>query len=154
MEIYDLNILVKDTNTNLYDLTSETFVLNNIPQYSITVSPEQEMRIDLISKYIYGSVDYADFLLNLNDIDNPLNILSGDIIKYETIDKMDNFKIKPSTTTTNTRNTLLSPNKVTKVDSNRQQYVQNQYQLSPTILSNPGNAVSTSPGVIKISNIQ
>lgn len=157
MNLYDLLILKLDTNqtdpnisTGLYDLIEPTFILKDFPRFEMTVTSEQEMRIDLISDAIYKSVDYADLILNINSIDNPLNIKAGDIIQYIPIEQLDSYRIAPNTTANN-RRILLSPNKSSKKDINRQQYVEDNYQLPPTFLENTGSPVSTSGTRIVIS---
>ena len=84
MNFYDITSLLKINTEDgqLYDLFSQTFSLKRLPNYEYIVRKEEEMRIDLISFSIYKTTDYADMILNLNDIDNPLNIKSGDVIYY------------------------------------------------------------------------
>ena len=52
------------------------------------------MRPDSISYKLYKSVNYVDFILNLNEIDNrSLNIKEGDVILYTTRDKFESYKV-------------------------------------------------------------
>ena len=160
MELYDLSILKIDINqtdvnipTGLYDLLEPTFTLKDISRSKITVTKEQEMRIDIISNDIYQSVNYADLLLDINGIDNPLNIKAGDIIEYIPLDQLTNYRVSPNTTAEN-RRTLLSPNKSSAKDTTRQQYVEDNYQLPPTFLENTGSPVSTSGTKVIISPIK
>lgn len=142
MEIYDLNILEKSKSSdNLYDMTLPTF--NNISGYAVyqhTVEPQEEMRIDLISKRRMGSTDYIDFLLNFNRIDNPLNIKSGDLIFYIDSQSVGDFRIKPKSVES-IKSQLFDPSKVSQVDKSRRDYIENNYSLPPTIMSNPINSV-------------
>ena len=39
------------------------------------IEQDEEMRLDLISFRLYGSVNYVGFLCNINQIDNPLNVI-------------------------------------------------------------------------------
>ncbi len=154
MNIYDISILKKDPKQDgLYDLTEPTFVQAVEPPFQMVVTKEQEMRIDIISNDLYKSVDYIDFLLNLNDIDNPINIKQGDIILYTTIDKFELCKVSPNTTDDKQR-TLLSPNKSSKKDPNRQKYIEDNYQLPPTFLETPASPISSSGNNITISPIK
>lgn len=157
MNLYDLSILKLDSNQTdknipigLYDLIEPTFILRNSPRMEMTVTFEQEMRIDLISNDIYKNVNYADLLLNINGIDNPLNIKAGDIIQYISLDQLDYYRLSPNSTIEN-RRVLLSPNKSSKKDINRQQYIEDKHQLPPTFLENTGSPISTSGTRIVIS---
>lgn len=143
MEFFDIKTLVRDDNQDgLYDLFAETFVFRGIDtttsQY--TVQREQEMRIDLVSNDVYKSLEYIDFILNLNDIDNPLNIMSGDTILYIDTEFVDTYRV--TTKEAATRNTFVNANKTTKKDPNRQEYVENNYQLPPTFLDTPQSPIS------------
>jgi len=154
MEIYDISILKRDPNQNdLYDLIEQTFTLNTIPLFKFIVGREEEMRPDLISYKLYKSVNYVDFILNLNEIDNPLNIKEGDVILYTTADKFESYKVSPNTIA-DKRKTLLSPNKSSRKDPNRQQYIEDNYQLPPTFLETPASPISTSGNKITISPIK
>ena len=143
MELFDIKTLViDDAQGGLYDLFAETFYLRELATIPHLVTKEQEMRIDLISDDIYMTTEYCDFLLNINDIDNPLNVMSGDILYYVDVAFIDTYRV--TTKEAATRNILLSPNKTTKKDSNRQDYIENNYQLPPTFLDTPQSPISRS----------
>ena len=56
---------------NLFDLFQKNVInTKNIPLNLYIVSRELEMRLDRISEYIYGSSDYVEELMILNDIIN------------------------------------------------------------------------------------
>lgn len=159
MDLFDISILktddnqLNDINQPMYNLIEPTFTTKDLVKFTTIVTKEQEMRIDLISYALYQSVNYSDLLLNINDIDNPLNIKEGDTLLYPPLEHLQYYRITPNTTTTN-RRILLSPNKSNKKDANRQQYIENNYQLPPTFLDNPSNPVSTGTGKITISPIR
>lgn len=160
MDIFDITILKSDGNQlddngqPMYNLIEPTFTTKDtLIKFTTIVTREQEMRIDLISYALYQSVNYSDLLLNINDIDNPLNIKEGDTLLYPPLEHLQYYRITPDTTTTNRRR-LLSPNKSNKKDPNRQQYIENNYQLSPTFLETPSNPVSTGAGKITISPVR
>lgn len=160
MDLFDITILKNDDNQlddngqPMYNLIEPTFSTKDTLVKSQTiVTKEQEMRIDLISYDLYQSVNYADLLLNINDIDNPLNIKEGDILLYPPMEHIQYYRVSPDTTTTNRRK-LLSPNKSNKKDTNRQQYIENNYQLPPTFLDTPSNPISTSGGKITVTSIR
>jgi hypothetical protein len=138
MELYDITSLSKDIGQDdLYNLFALTYQQPaNIPTEDYTVTPEEEMRIDLISQNIYSSVDYADFLLDLNSIDNPLNIKSGDIIKYTSVDRIGDSR-SSSAIDASTREIILNNNKSTRKDPNRKNYIDQGYSLPPNFLQNP-----------------
>ena len=151
MNLFDITSLQRDSKQgNLYDLTEPTFVLKQLGILSMVVLPEQTMRADLVSYSIYQSVDYVDLILDLNSIDNPLNIKSGDVIYYISLDQLDYYRQNPNIVTRQ-RNILLNANKSTKIDNSRQNYVDNDYKLPPTFLQNPGSPISISNGNITIS---
>ena len=160
MDFYTINNLKQDiTQTaisngvkiTLYNFFDATFqYLTNIILYQYTVTQFREMRIDLISQDIYQDTKYCDFLLNLNDIDNPLNVKENDTILYVNQEQISYFNLDESTAKT-LRNTYLNINKVAKQDTNRSSYVQNNYSLPPTFLSTPGSSVNiTSDGKITL----
>ena len=138
MELYDINKLTKDSNQeNLYNFFDPTFKMTSgfrLNKY--IVSREEEMRIDLVSQSIYGSIDQVDFLLNINDIDNPLNIMEGDQLIYPEFGAIDNYRVRVIDNA-NARSILLNSNKSTKIDSNRKKYVDQDYSLPPTFLDSP-----------------
>jgi len=90
MKIYTLeNIERLKGNDNLYDIFYPMLVDNpNIELKTYTVREEREMRIDLISKDLYGDTSYVDELLHLNGIIDPYSIKKDDIIYYA-----DNIRI-------------------------------------------------------------
>ena len=143
MSFYDLNNLKQDPEqNNLYNFFASTF--NFIPTFVLsqyTVNHWEEMRIDLISNNLYSNTDYCDFLLDLNCIDNPLNIMSGDILYYVTQEQMDFFQVDESSAVS-LRNQYLNATKLQKSDQNRQNYVGNNLSLPPTFLQEPAAAVN------------
>jgi hypothetical protein len=153
MDLYDITILQRDPNQgNLYDLIETTFVLKSVAPLQIIVLPEQEMRLDLVSHSIYGNTDYLDLLMNLNNIDNPLNIMAGDTILYISLNLTDYYRQSPNKNSQQ-RNILLNVNKSTKTDYNRQDYLNNNYQLPPTFLKTPASPIVVSNGNITIKPI-
>jgi len=130
------------TNDPLYDLFQPTFqMMKNYSVIDSTVSPENEMRIDLVSNSIYSTTEYLDFILSFNDIDNPLNIMAGDTILYTDAQNIDNFRVK-SSQNVDARNTLLNANKINKIDPNRQDFVDQNYSLPPTFNEVPQPAIT------------
>ena len=148
MDIYDLNNLKKDVaQNNLYNLFDSTFKYFVTTLYQYQVPKNEEMRIDLVCNSIYSSVDYCDFLLDLNNIDNPLNIMENDNILYVPSDKIKYFRID-ETSAKVLRNTYLNANKISKQDPARASYIENNYSLPPTFLEIPTDSVKIINGKI------
>ena len=126
MEIDDLNQLQIDPSTGLYDLTQRTFqsVWNGITYYSYTIQEGEEQRPDLVAMSIYNSTDYIDIILDVNNISNPLNIKEGTTIIYPAI--ADIIQLRYSDTTQNITS-LATPQKATQIDTNRQNYIENNF---------------------------
>jgi len=155
MEIYDIKTLITDDNQGgLYDLIAPTFHLieTGVTPFKFNVTQDHEMRMDNICKSLYNNVDYVDMVMDLNDIDNPLNIMSGDVIFYVPPAVYDLYKVDVTVTATN--KTLLNQNKSNVKDPNRVSYVENNYQIAPTFLDTPQSPISYSNGKITISPIK
>jgi hypothetical protein len=151
MKIFDLDILERDPNQDdLYDLSQVTYKkISGYPIYVHIVEKHEEMRIDLISLKCYSSTDYIDFLLNFNDIDNPLNIKEGDIINYIDANYVDFYRVIPDKPKV-LKKRLLNLNKQTRKDSNRQMYVEENFSLPPTLLDVPVESVQIKDNTILI----
>jgi hypothetical protein len=151
MEFNNLNVLKKDVKQdNLYDLIEITF--KNIGPTvikSYTVEEGDEMRIDNVCSKIYGTTDNVDFLIDLNDIDNGLNVMVGDIINFVDTSILDLYKISTNDAQS-TRSSLLNINKATKKDDNRKKYVEENYSLPPTFLETPSESVTLENGKITL----
>lgn len=149
MEFYSISNLKRDVaQNNLYNFFDATFqYLKDVTLYNYTVTKFQEMRIDLVCNDIYKDTKYCDFLLNLNGIDNPLNIMANDDILYVDQEQIRFFTLDESTAKS-IRNTYLNINKVSQQDPNRQTYIQNNYSLPPTFLDIPSSSVQIVDGKI------
>ena len=142
MEFYTLTNLKRDiSQDNLYNFFDQQYKSGiSVPVFQYYVSAEQEMRMDLVTNGIYNNTDYIDFLLDFNGIDNPLNIMGGDIINYIPIEMIQLFQINESNAKI-LRNTYLNASKVSKQDPNRASYINNNYALPPTFLEIPAESV-------------
>lgn len=138
MNIFDINELEKDESGN-YDLTQRTFQLvldGSIRFGEYTIQKGEEMRIDLICDSIYTGFndpkEYADIILSVNNIDNPLNLKEGTTIIFpiNDIDSLRYSEPKDDSEIT----TLGNSNKSTKKDKSRKDYIKNNLSLPPTIL--------------------
>jgi hypothetical protein len=149
MQLFDIDTLRfsfdREVKYNLFNITFQ--VQENLQQSPYVVGRDAEMRMDSISFDIYESANELDFLCNLNDIDNPLNVMEGDIVFFTAYGAIDSFRIRQNSTD-ETRNRLLNVNKNPKKDKNRQKYVEDGFQLPPTF-----TPVPTPPARIVGNNI-
>jgi hypothetical protein len=126
---------------------------------------EEEMRIDLILKSIY-ELDYIsiedyygeiDVLLTINNIDNPLNIKRGQIIKYPSIIDLASYRITEeddlSAESNKSLRAISVPSKKTRVDNSRSNYNKTGLALPPIAKSNPKDAVVIKNGNFNIGGI-
>lgn len=120
--------------------TPSFFYNNNIKLYSYVVQKGEEMRIDLVMESIYGDgyqFENLDVILYINGIDNPLNIAEGSTILYPGINDIDYFRYYQSGNSTENKKIaekLSVPNKTTRKDSSRNDFVNNGYSLPPVVL--------------------
>ena len=149
MDFYDIDNLKRDVaQYNLYNMFDSTFqYLTNVTLFKYQVPKTQEMRIDSVCNSIYNTTDYSDFLLDLNNIDLPLNIMLNDIILYVSPDQINFFHLDESTAKV-LRNTYLNSSKISTQDPNRASYIENNYSLPPTFLDVPASSVQIVDGKI------
>ena len=78
------NLIKRDSNqNNLFDIFQKNIVNTLYIQKRIYIVPnEYEMRLDAISNHIYGSSDYVEELMILNDLINPYSVKEGQYIYY------------------------------------------------------------------------
>lgn len=151
----------------LYDLFKATIYnfVDTIQLQSYIVKPEEEMRIDLILKGMYELEDDAvsvyfeniDIILTMNNIDNPLNIKSGQVLFYPPIADFDEFRIQVendlSTQSRDTINKLGVPDKTSRVDSSRKKYLAEGVALPPTVNPNPKDGATIKNGQFIVGGI-
>jgi hypothetical protein len=129
------------------------------------VKPEDEMRIDLIFQKCYdllptdvgNYLENIDVLLALNNIDNPLNIQAGMIIKYPELGSFDSFRFEEDEESKAKKKSLAQklgkPNKKTKVDPSRKKFKENDFSLPPTVNPKPKAPVTVEGNKIKIGGL-
>jgi hypothetical protein len=143
MDIFDISELRKD-ESGMYDLTERTFQLildGSIRYAEYIVQKGEEMRIDLVCQSIYNNTNYVDIILNVNNIDNPLNIKEGTRLIYP-INDIDSLRYSEPLTDENIT-PLGNSNKSTKKDVKRKDYIKNGLSLPPTILEEGINVFNT-----------
>jgi hypothetical protein len=157
MDIKSLNQQIrKDPDQNyLYNFFKQT-TRGGVTDDSFrehVVGPDDEMRIDLIMQKIYDlspteTMNYyeqIDVLLAINNIDNPINIPQGTIIKYPPevglLDALriltDDDKTNPNSVRDKMAKKITVPNKTTRKDKARTDFMKNGMALPPTLLDNP-----------------
>jgi hypothetical protein len=133
--------LKKDLESGLYDFTTPTWSDFNAASYTYEATISDVMRIDLVSKELFGNDDEIEFLMNYNNIDNPLNIMEGDIIRYTSLQDsrrglyadIENSAVAAS---------LVMSRRGTRIDPNRTTYLDNMSSLTPTMRAVPGSSVN------------
>lgn len=158
----------EDSGIRLFDLTKTSFLfidrqvtdgINvNITFSKILVEEKHEMRMDLLFMDMYD-IDVTlsdiylgniDVILAINNIDNPLNIRKGMIIKFPPIDQFSFFRINPDDDLFDKKNNksvkdlLVVPNKSTRKDKSREKFKESGYSLPPVVLRTPKKPVSIS----------
>lgn len=140
MNIYDIDNLKKGDDGN-YDLTQLTFQSRvDVELFQYVVQIGEDMRMDLVCESIYGNIQYIDLIMHINNIDNPLNIKAGAILKYPDAKNISLFRIteeKPQSV----QNKIINTNKTTRKDSNRETYIKQGYSLPPVVLEKPAEPV-------------
>jgi len=100
-----MKIFSFDDNNNKIDRDPKQYDLFNLFQKNIVypknievntyvVPREFEMRLDRISDYIYGSPDYVEELMVLNDIINPYSVKEGQYINYCSLENLNLLYVK------------------------------------------------------------
>jgi hypothetical protein len=156
MKIVQLdNVLKREDPDELYDITKITFTYPNASNIKIGtyyVTEFEEMRMDLISNNIYGTIDYVDFLCSLNNIKNPLSVRRGMEILYVNKDEITQFKTSNASGDV-ARKVISNRRKRAKIDNNRTKYLEeNLFSLPPTITKKDYKAVKYKNGKISIGN--
>lgn len=168
LSLYE-GVKFKDGIPNLFTATIRHTYEDVEPiQYNTyEVTESDEMRIDLIVLNMYEVPLYMaglselykniDIICTINNIDNPLNIKKGTILKYPPEGSLSNFRIEKERDLKNKKNSILNkiavPNKKTKTDSARKKYQENNYSLPPTVNAKPKSPVSIENGSLKIGGV-
>ena len=88
VDIKSLSELKYNKVSRRFNLYTPQFVYTQGNLNTYTVQTGEEMRIDLVMMSIYNDpyvLKDTDIILFLNDIDNPLNINVGDVIRYPVV---------------------------------------------------------------------
>jgi hypothetical protein len=152
MKIVDIDKLKRnEENENLFNLTTVTFqaTWQGVNYNSYRVKKGEEMRIDLVCNSIYGNLEHIDIILSVNNISNPLNIKEGTTIIYPNIEQIE--KLRPQEVAVeNTQKLLANKDKSTKVDPSRQAYVEQNFNLPPTVMDTPTQQIKVAGNNIRV----
>jgi hypothetical protein len=168
MDIISLNeYLIYDPGQKLINLFKPVLINPSIDNElgTYVVGRDDEMRIDLIFKNIYElesnevgiHLGNIDILLVLNNIDNPLNIKEGTVIKYPQLGQFDLFRLIVDEDQSKIKNSvgqkLSVPNKTTRKDKSRGSYLENDYSLPPVVLEAPREPVRIEDNIFSIGGL-
>ena len=155
MDIISLKEYLTYENQKLTNLFKPVLINPSINDElgTYVVGRDDEMRIDLIFMNIYELpsnevgiyLGNIDVLLALSDIDNPLNIKEGTIIRYPELGQLDLFRLRINEDQAKIKNAigqkLAVPNKTTRKDKSRGSYLESDYSLPPVALESPKEPV-------------
>lgn len=111
------NFIKKTEDDGLFDIFRQTIIDMKLDKFTTVVQSEEEMRLDKISKRLYGTVNFVEELMVINNICNPWSIKEGDVIMYIHPQQIDVLKQLEKENTVS--NKLINPKKSTRVDENR-----------------------------------
>ncbi len=155
MDIISLKEYLTYENQKLTNLFKPVLINPSINDElgTYVVGRDDEMRIDLILMNIYELepnevgiyLGNIDVLLALSDIDNPLNIKEGTIIRYPELGQFELFRLRINEDQAKIKNAvgqkLAVPNKTTRKDKSRGSYLESDYSLPPVVLETPKEPV-------------
>lgn len=137
MKLHDLDSLLRDDGQQgLYDLFAPTFADQGTSVDQHVVGLDEVMRLDLVCHRVYSTLDYADLILNVNGVINPLNIMEGDVLRYPKPQDSERYRVNPAASQP-MPNRMVRPDRAALRDPRRQEMVESDYQMPPTMLPSP-----------------
>jgi hypothetical protein len=99
-----------------------------------------------------------DVICYINNIDNPLNIKAGVVIKYTTnLGDIKDFRVLNTDDDLNNKSKIKErlsfPNKSTRKDKSREDFIKGGYSLPPVVLETPRPPVSIKDGKFSIGGL-
>ena len=95
MKIYSFDINPLKFKDKLVNIFQKNIQYNRgIQLYEYFVPREYEMRLDLISKKLYGSTSYVEELMVINDILNPYSVKENQKIYYCSLNDLQSLYVK------------------------------------------------------------
>jgi hypothetical protein len=131
-DINNRRILRDPNQDNLYNLFQKNImVTKNLLVYPYIIPREFEMRLDRISNDIYGSPDFVEELMILNDIISPYSVQEGQIIYFCNSDMLDTLYTTDDTeqNTETNRQILINSSQTNR----NKQNLTNDASLPPTV---------------------
>lgn len=153
------------SDLDLFDLAKPSFIYReDVRLNEYTVKSEHEMRVDLMFQDIYNLepnevgiyLENIDIICYLNNIDNPLNIKGGLIIRVPSIDDFEKFRVDIDTLEEDKlsiKERLVVPNKTTRKDKDRENFKKSNFSIPPVVLDKPKPPVRISNGQFSIGGI-
>lgn len=112
------NLKIDKKQDQLYNIFTDTVIERPIEKYTTIVQEGEEMRLDKISRRLYGNTQYVEELMVLNNIVNPWSITVNQEINFLSTNGMEAMR-KLSPENDDTIETVVNPKKNTRVDPNR-----------------------------------
>jgi hypothetical protein len=153
-----------DNELEIFNIISPNFFFRNdirLNEFEVTI--DNEMRIDLIFQSMYDLepnqvylLEDVDIILFINNISNPLNIKSGMVLSYPSLEDIGKFRLEPSKLEeekVSIKERLVVPNKSTKKDKDREKFKENNYLLPPVVLDTPRPPVRINGGKFSIGGL-
>jgi hypothetical protein len=121
MKSFTFDIIKREiTQDSLYNIFQKSIVDQKVARIESVVQDGEECRLDLISKRIYGSSNYVEQLMIINNIINPFSLNVGDTIYYVDSSSLDFFKQIDKKTDVSERIANPKNKKGTRIDPTRQ----------------------------------
>lgn len=146
----DLSI---DLSAGVWQFSGQIDIIN-----MAVVTQETEMRLDLVSKVIYGDSNKVDYLMKFNGISNPFSIYAGQVIIAGDPGQLSNSIGQIQTgvdiegNRADIRSTLFDPAKLTKKDQKRLEYIkkksEGQTNLPPNFAEPGTNEITIKEGKV------
>jgi hypothetical protein len=172
MDIISINQSIRfDDDLDLFDLFKPTLIyLDDVPgteidYKSFVVEEYHEMRIDLLFRDMYGFepsevgvyLGNIDIICFINDIDNPLNIKRGMVLRYPPMEDFDKFRFNDDRDNfgkkEDVKSRLVVPNKSTRKDKSREKFKEAGFSLPPVVLDKPRPPVRIKNGKFSIGGL-
>lgn len=153
------------SDLDLFDLAKPSFIFrSDVVLNNYVVKTEHEMRIDLMFQDMYNLeanevgiyLENIDIICYLNNIDNPLNIKGGLVLKIPSIDDFEKFRIDIDTLEEDKlsiKQKLVVPNKTTRKDKDREKFKKSDFSLPPVVMDKPRPPVRISNGKFSVGGI-
>lgn len=144
------NKIKRDENQDqLFNLFQKNVVyVNSVPLNIYIVPREFEMRLDRISYHIYGTTDYVEEIMTLNDIISPYSVKQGQYIFYCSIDDIGQLYVTDELKNDLEKKKIAIINSATPNNKSK-----SSDNLSPTIKSNNLEQIKvTKDNKVKIIN--